>query len=237
MKLHGGQEVVPEPGSTTNQSVDRSTWDAKKHQPSIDGTSVVGKATWPSHKPEAASCVASELSLMRLLHAGNRWEDASQAWYCHLIRRGTVWRHRNSEQLWLSLGDVGFTSVLSWPLERRSSPAGVVTFSPVCTGARAAAQFQSVTQWEDAVVLPAHVVSPLHRAIAEGHKLLPCLGITMRCTYEADRPLLTRSYERLLGYSLILPQQDRQSSRRVRACANLARLLEYPGQSRLGRPR
>jgi hypothetical protein len=92
-----------------------------KKESSLDMAGVVGKAgsapNWFSPSPQAYYVVAAELELMRHASKHDKWESSWSCWWACALLPGFVYHEVGSDQWWVSLGEVGFTAAVSWPVQ------------------------------------------------------------------------------------------------------------------------
>ena len=109
------------------------------------------------------------MELMRHASKHDKWESSWSCWWAAALLPGFVYHEVDGEQWWVSLGEVGYTAAVSWPV-------GVVKHgSTVCYRLQEASDVQAlklgiVLEPATIEVQPCKWLSPLH-LLVEGHPI------------------------------------------------------------------
>eukprot|EP00974_Lingulodinium_polyedra_P092425 8954768-Lingulodinium_polyedra.AAC.1 len=90
---HQREEFTPAErptGPEETKKVPLSNFEGKRRTPTIDGSSILRKADWPTLTAQTSQGVAAEMALLRWCHKQDCMELASSCWKCNFIPAGTV---------------------------------------------------------------------------------------------------------------------------------------------------
>ena len=138
LQLHQREEIETPPlestAGTERDKLGGSTFSYKNEQLSVDGSSMLGRATWPTFTPQAVQAQAAECSLMRVCHDSGEWALASGSWRCVFVPLGVVIRAKATNKFYMSLGQIGYTALQCWALQERPSNATWPSFRLASSG-------------------------------------------------------------------------------------------------------
>lgn len=152
----------------------------------VVGETSSSKPRWPSPSPQSYYSQASELELMRWASQTGSWSRGSLCPWGRSLKDGMVFKVPPSEDWWISLGDVVFTSVLAWPMSLGE-----------CLDGRPSFVFRSIDRARelrqfiitDPLMVEVHTcswLSPLHSQLKYGS----CDGVVMLADQSSPMSLL-----------------------------------------------
>ena len=177
--LHEREDIDTGPAHDAPMPLDtKKIFHPSKHTPAWDLSGLCGTATWPTLSPQGSGALLAEQHMMISCHEDKCLEQASKAWKVVLLPLGTAFAQVGSDDIYMSLGHVGFTQLLGLRCQQRTTATGVRFLTlPTEASSDFVVRWFSVLDWDQFEVYPGRVVSPRHLFMSSARKLSTGQGV------------------------------------------------------------
>ena len=153
-------------------------------EPTLDATSITGKATWPTLTAQTAQALSADAALLRFCKENDCWAAADQSWKSSFVAQGSVLCRKGTEDFVLVVGCVGHVAVLVCPLavETTRTKETVFSLAPFTPKDLDTIQWAVVLEFDDWELVPTKPISPARLFICRGRRLQPNAGLRLRKT-------------------------------------------------------
>ena len=189
---HGREELAPPAENMPARGkVPWSAFSSYGSTPSMDCSSLVETATWPSLTAQSMQVVCAEQQLFRHCLREGDWEKAEDSWKCNFVRAGAVMQNVASGDLVLALGSVQYVALVTWALRDVGVTADGMQLLQLETRAEPRPlSWEVVLDWDTWHILPCAPVSPAGLFRALGKKLPKTSGVVLLQKSATALPIL-----------------------------------------------
>ena len=194
LPLHGREELDYTQVSANNvpKKLEKNLFTTLGHEPVIQTfKDIIKPASWPTYSPQSSHEIPAAMALFRHCTKARSWGLVSQTWKSVFFERGLLFKSKDSDDAFISLGDVGRLMVMAWAVEeiKIDVPNGDSITVFVVGGEKVIndhVNLFATLDFNDYVSIPVRAISPIHFYLALGRDIHSSLGVVLMKTGEPE---------------------------------------------------